>query len=667
MRKPRAIALATSCALLVGLAAVLPSSPALAGKQPPIGIPTGLTKCTQALAAYCGEIEVPLDRTGRTAGTTTIRFQYYPPTSTTEPQSTLVAHEGGPGYATTDSSDYFLDLFAPLMDQRAALLVDERGTGLSDPIDCPAAQSYVGDWIENNRECGEQLGNLSDLYTTANAAADMAAVVKYLGISSIDLYGDSYGSFFSQTFVARYPDLVRSAIFDGTYPIEGLDPWYGTTATRLKDNLKLFCSRSLATCPVKPTEMIPLLKSVLERVRAKPITTSAPDGYGYEVTVTITPRRVLDTLLYSDVTPGYVRSTPAALVALLAGNPRPFARMVAEVEGPSSDAFVGKTGIPQPNAEIRSFSEGAYLAYACTDYPQLWDKQASFAERRQQYNNAVSKLSSSLVAPWTPGEWADSDFFVYDYCIKWPKPTVAQPPKPAGPYPNTPVLVLNGDLDLRTDVYQAREVAENFPNSTYLEVPNAGHVTAIYDADGCSSAIARRFIRTLNTGDTSCLNKISEHRVVARFAESAADVPEATPFGSSDRSTPKDRRAAYVAMEAVADVLDRWYAIPGYTGTGLYGGQFSQYTTTSGPFVSRVWSLKLNRYRWVKDVEVTGTGTMPRGAGTASMQLKLRGSATAGGQLTMTWQTRQAHGKAQLTGTLGGRPISVQVPAPSYY
>ena len=73
---------------------------------------------------------------------------------------------------------------------------------------------------------------------------------------------------------------------------------------------------------------------------------------------------------------------------------------------------------------------------------------------------------------------------------------------PTAALPEHPVLVLNGDLDLRTDVYQAREVADNFPNSTYLEVPNAGHVTAIYDADPCTSAIARRFIRTLDAGNT---------------------------------------------------------------------------------------------------------------------------------------------------------------------
>ena len=60
-------------------------------------------------------------------------------------------------------------------------------------------------------------------------------------LTSVDLYGDSYGSFFAQTFTVRYPQRVRSVVLDGTYPIEGLDPWYGTTAIRLRENLRLFC------------------------------------------------------------------------------------------------------------------------------------------------------------------------------------------------------------------------------------------------------------------------------------------------------------------------------------------------------------------------------------------------------------------------------------------
>jgi pimeloyl-ACP methyl ester carboxylesterase len=402
-------------------------------------------------------------------------------------------------------------------------------------------------------------------------------------------------------------------------------------------------------------------------VRANPLTTRAPNDRGKIVPVTLTPRRILDTLLYTDVTPGYVRATPAALVSFTEGNELPLARMVAEANGASTSAST-KTPIRRSLADLRAFSEGAYLAYACTDYPQLWNVKSDRQGRHAQYERAVNGLDPYSVAPWTTQEWSQSEFFVYNYCIGWPKPRVAEPPFPAGgSYPDTPTLVLNGDLDLRTDIYQAQQVAANFPNSTYLEVPNYGHVTALYDPDRCTSVIARRFVRTLEAGDTSCLASISEHRVVQTFPKRAEEAPQATVRRDSDESRADDRRAAYVAVESVADVIDRWYAIPGYRGTSLYGGRFVMWTTYSDPFVSRIWKLRLDKIRWTKDIAVSGKGQMQRGAGKARMELELSGNGTDDGQLVVTWSTRDAGAMATIRGAIGGRTINLKAPAPSYF
>ena len=184
---------------------------------------------------------------------------------------------------------------------------------------------------------------------------------------------------------------------------------------------------------------------------------------------------------------------------------------------------------------------------------------------------------------------------------------------------------MNGDFDLRTDVYQAREVAANFPNATYVEVPNYGHVTSVYEVDRCPSVIVRRFVTTLDAGDTSCTGRISEHRVVPVFARKAAGIPQATVASPYDRSSANDRRAATVAVQAIADVIDRWYAIPGYSGTSLYGGRFHMTNTSGLPVSSQIWTLKLHRLRWTRDIAVSGTGSVPRGAGLASMSVTIKG------------------------------------------
>jgi hypothetical protein len=91
------------------------------------------------------------------------------------------------------------------------------------------------------------------------------------------------------------------------------------------------------------------------------------------------------------------------------------------------------------------------------------------------------------------------------------------------------------------------------------------------------------------------------------------------------------------------------------------------YTTAGYPFTDRVWSLQLNHLRWVRDIEVTGTGSIPRGNGLAQMDLSIRGAGTAKGQLTVTWRTRKPLAIARVTGTIGGREVNLFVPAPTYF
>jgi len=246
----------------------------------------GAAKCPAGVV--CGALGVPLDRTGATPGSITVRFRLYKHADASKPPlETIVAAEGGPGYSTLGSADSYLELFAPLRARHDVLVVDQRGTGSSHVIKCAPAQSYVGDAVENARLCGEQLGDQADLFTSAAAADDLAAVLDSLGVAKIDLYGDSYGSFFAQTFTVRHPDRVRALVLDGTYPASHLDPWYPTSAGSLLRNFRAVCQRSAATCPVAPSQMTALLAQLLDKVRAHPITGTAPDANGRESKVMI--------------------------------------------------------------------------------------------------------------------------------------------------------------------------------------------------------------------------------------------------------------------------------------------------------------------------------------------------------------------------------------------
>ena len=193
-----------SLAALLGVAFAAPP-PVLAAPERPADIherlaPSKTRPCRNIAKARCGSIEVPLNPLNPTGKKIKIAYELYPRRNRTQPtQGTIVAVEGGPGYSTTDSRSYYRELFRPLLDSRRLLLVDNRGTGRSDAIHCPRLQSYTGNYVKAVGACGRSLKNASDLYGSGNAADDLAAVLDHLEIERIDLYGDSYGTFFSQT------------------------------------------------------------------------------------------------------------------------------------------------------------------------------------------------------------------------------------------------------------------------------------------------------------------------------------------------------------------------------------------------------------------------------------------------------------------------------------
>src|SRR5580698_9635322 len=79
-----------------------------------------------------------------------------------------------------------------------------------------------------------------------NTARDLAAVIRHLGVGKVDLYGDSYGTYFAQSFLSRYPQLLRSVVLDSAYEARDLDPWYRTTVTTARRAFDTACRLSAA-------------------------------------------------------------------------------------------------------------------------------------------------------------------------------------------------------------------------------------------------------------------------------------------------------------------------------------------------------------------------------------------------------------------------------------
>jgi pimeloyl-ACP methyl ester carboxylesterase len=596
-----------------------------------------LARCEDAARARCGSVTVPLDRAHPGGDQVPIAFELYRHTRNREPSlGTIVAVEGGPGYSTRASRDSYLDLFGPLLDRRDLLLVDNRGTGGSGAIDCPPLQSYVGSFVVNAGKCGRQLGPAADDYGSANAAEDLVAVLDALGILTVDLYGDSYGTFFSQTFAVRHPERLRSLVLDASYPIEGSDPWYRDSNRALRAAFRAACARD-ARCAARGGDPIARLTQLLDRVRAAPITGDAYDADGTLRTVTVDGAALAAIAWNGSSYESIYRELDAAARAALrpvGADVTPLLRLAAE-------------NLPAPGGagDPVEFSEGAYAAVSCNDYPEPWDVHASFRDRRLQYSAAKRALPPSSFAPFSPDEWLYQPGVEWDYCARWPAPTVDDPPFPVGGrYPRVPTLVLAGDLDSNTSPEGGRTVARKL-HATYVEVANTTHVTALGDLGHCASRLVLTFVAFLTPGDTSCAAQYAETRLVPDFVRTVGGV--AAPRGD-----------VVTAVAATAgDVMARWWSMYGTEGVGLRGGTF----TYSG---DRVVVFRLHDVRWAEDLPVRGTVRWDRVTGEVVARLRAPVAPVTTVRLDIAWNDLEPHAIATATGSYGDAPVVTSIPAP---
>ena len=215
------------------------------------------------------------------------------------------------------------------------------------------------------------------------------------------------------------------------------------------------------------------------------------------------------------------RDLLAAIRSFEAGDRAPLLRLLAENK-------LDPTPYP-----VRSFSEALYLAVTCHDYPQMWDPAAPLAQRREQLARIGRRPAAGALRAVRARGLDGLEYEGATACLRWPGPRVADPVLPPGAaYPaDVPTLVLNGDLDNITATSGAREVAARFARSTFVELANSVHVTAVGDRDDCAAPIVRRFIRRLDAGDTSCAARVAEVRTVESFPRTAADVEPAAPRG----------------------------------------------------------------------------------------------------------------------------------------
>jgi pimeloyl-ACP methyl ester carboxylesterase len=611
-----------------------------------------LRPCDVLPRALCGSISRRWDPTHPGQGTVRVGFAFVPARDRAHRAlGTVVPHEGGPGYSTTGTGSSYAAMYGPLLQRRNLLLVDQRGTGRSQALNCPALQDLKIAYNVAAGRCGRSLGVHADDYTTERSADDLSVVISQLGLPPVDLYGDSYGTFFTEVFTGRHPTQVRSLILDSAYPAYGETAFYPTQAPAMRRSFHLACARS-AACRNGGRSFMSALQAVLQKVRKHPWRGVSHDADGRRARVKVTPATLASVAFNATYTMAHYREMTAALRSGLRGDRKPILRLVAEAVGGGTDA-----------GDPIDYSEGLDAAVACHDYPQLYDMRATAAVRQRQYAAALAKAvreTPGLYGPFRIREYANSDWQSLDWCTRWPTAPAGNPAGPPSPpggaYPPVPVLVLSGEMDSITTPAEGRLVARQFPNAQQVVVRNSFHVTAVGDTDNCAQRIVRAFVLTLgpvSAGLRACAKAVEPVRTLGVFPRSLGKVP---PAAAGPRTSLRARRAGRAAALTVADIVDRWWNNYSGVGAGLRGGTWSY----SGDRVTR---FKLHRIKLVPGVAVSGKATWERYGEVMQVQLQLSGSGPHG-KLHGRWNTRRTGATAVLAGKLNGHKVRLTFPAP---
>ena len=427
----------------------------------------------------CGTVTVFEDRVAGAGRTIDLRVVMVPAVRPDAEPDPVFFLAGGPGQAASEVVATVMPSFQRIQQRRDLVFVDQRGTGASNPLDCPPAETpSLADGFSTDVDideiiaCRDRLTEHADLtrYTTDIAMDDLDQVRSELGYETVNLYGASYGTRAGLEFARRHPERLRSMILDGLAPQEMvlfLD--FGRDAQRAMDALVADCAAETDGC----AQAFPDLASDLAALWARPA--------GSEPVSLEHPRTGA---------PEAVPLEGAALAGALRGvlyQPTLAALLPLAVDEAAGGRWAPLIALSSSLGEgvSEGMSVGMMLSVVCAeDWPRVTPgARAAAADGTFLGDGLVDTLE----------QW----------CAVWP--TAPLPPGAGKPVSwDGPTLLLSGGLDPVTPPRWGVRAAAHLPASLHVTAPGAGHNVSPH---GCAPHLMAEFIEAGSASelDASCL------------------------------------------------------------------------------------------------------------------------------------------------------------------
>src|SRR3954468_9213652 len=563
--------------------------------------------CPDFSGVRCATVTVPLDRAGADPGQVPLRVGRIGKST----GKTLMYLSGGPGGAGVSEMINVIPTVPALMRRYRVIGYDQRGTGRSGLLRCPALERDPHLRSTTAAEqCAASLGVARKHYTTADSVQDMEAIRQQLGVDKLTLFGISYGTELALAYARTFPTHVDRLIIDSVVDPDDADPFVTASFRAMTPTLDGLCP---ARCRGISADPASDLYELVKRLRTRQMHGLAYDARGRSHKVAIGPTGLMDLMFNADYDPPLRAAMPAAVRSALAGDPAPLARLFRE-----GDMF-NDLGSP------RDFLTARY-ATICEETPLPWDAGTPLDQRSAIAHQRIAALGRDAFMPFDASVVFEDEI---DLCLRWPDvprpPTGVAPP----PYPDVPTLILQGGEDLRTPPEVSARIAARIPGSKRLVVPGVGHAVTGADPRGGGERAIVRFVDG-GAGPTSC-------RRVPTFVPGVLYGPasfDSLPgFGRLPRRIGRTLRALEATFDDLRVVTSP--AVLANSGGGLRGGSWAL----------RARRFTLRDYTVVRGVTLTGSGTSP-------LVVRVRGSRAAHGTVTLSTGGR-------LRGTLGGRRIAV--------
>lgn len=427
----------------------------------------------------CGFIAVPENYEQPNAKQINIHYAIIPSIQENAQPDPLLILAGGPGQAATELAPMIARIFADVRKQRDIVLIDQRGTGKSNPLSCdvnrPDELVRSDDEQALDEVAAECLAQYPDVdvsqYNTPNAIRDFERVREALNVEQWNLYGGSYGSRVGLKYLQQAPNAVRTATLDAVAPPQVVIGPFGFNGSLAFENMLQDCQQQ-QSCAQRFPKLKQDYEQVMQSLEQQSVLLDTQDPLSAEaIQVRLTPGRFSSVVRLALYNPATRQLLPYAISEARATNYKPILGLMG-----------GTTTAVQNSIYL-----GLMLSVVCReDLPR-----ATESLLQQDANNEFigGKTGQAFV----------------DLCNGWqttPAPSAFAQPVES----EKPVLLLSGTQDPVTPPRWADIAARTLPNSVHVVAPYAGHTIAGHT---CANKIVAQFVRkgSVEALDTQCVKQ----------------------------------------------------------------------------------------------------------------------------------------------------------------